>query len=99
MALTGADFCQAQHLRLRHNTYVSGHRAWPWALTFETFGTHTHTFWQATGLGLGPDSRFLRLEANCVHTHLDINEVVEKYKRFAIAKVVSLHIVSCGNEV
>ena len=36
---------------------------------------------QATGLGLGPDSRFLRLEANCVYTHLDINEVVEKYKR------------------
>lgn len=36
---------------------------------------------QATGLGLGPDSRFLRLEANSVYTHLDINEVVEKYKR------------------
>uniref|UniRef100_A0A7S0HVN1 CBM20 domain-containing protein n=1 Tax=Hanusia phi TaxID=3032 RepID=A0A7S0HVN1_9CRYP len=33
------------------------------------------------GLGLGPDSRFLRLEANCVYTHLDIPEVVEKYKR------------------
>ena len=56
-----------------------------WALTFENF-------WQSTGLGLGPDSRFLRLEANCVHTHLDINEVVEKYKRFAISKVVYLYI-------
>lgn len=30
---------------------------------------------QAPGLGLGPDSRFLRLEANCVYTHLDIPEV------------------------
>jgi hypothetical protein len=58
-----------------------------WTLTFENF-------WQSTGLGLGPDSRFLRLEANCVHTHLDINEVVEKYKRFAISKVVYLYIVS-----
>jgi len=36
---------------------------------------------QAPGLGLGPDSRFLRLEANCVYTHLDIPEVVEKYRR------------------
>ena len=36
---------------------------------------------QAAGLGLGPDSRFLRLDAACVYTHLDINEVVEKYKR------------------
>ncbi len=35
----------------------------------------------APGLGLGPDSRFLRLEASCVYTHLDIPEVVEKYKR------------------
>mmetsp|Transcript_9960 Transcript_9960/g.23354 ORF Transcript_9960/g.23354 Transcript_9960/m.23354 type:complete len:1012 (+) Transcript_9960:123-3158(+) len=37
---------------------------------------------QAPGLGLGPDSRFLRLEPqNCVYTHLDIPDVVEKYKR------------------
>ena len=56
-------------------------QVYTWALTLENF-------WQATGLGLGPDSRFLRLEANCVHTHLDINEVVEKYKRFAISKAV-----------
>ena len=36
---------------------------------------------QAPGLGLGPDSRFLRLEANCVYTHLDIAEVQAQYKR------------------
>ena len=53
--------------------------------------------------GLGPDSRFLRLEDNCVYTHLDIPDVVEKYKRCsrrvilldygsAYAPVLSLYI-------
>ena len=36
---------------------------------------------QSLGLGLGPDSRFLRLEANCVYTHLHVPTVVEKYRR------------------
>ena len=34
----------------------------------------------APGLGLGPDSRFLRLEASCVYTHLDIPEVNVNHK-------------------